>query len=148
MHCSDYITEKFWINSLRSGVVPIVWGPSKSDVIEVAPENSFIHFEDFDTVEDLVDYISYLDNNDEEYRKFFKWRENGTTKIQSFEKEEKYDKFSTDQVCEDLYKIRTKKQTIKSIYENFTGGEPPECLQVTAFRKLVGFIRKFLGNYF
>ena len=31
-HCNDYISEKFWRNSLGQGAVPIVYGPHPDDV--------------------------------------------------------------------------------------------------------------------
>ena len=36
-HCNDYISEKFWRNSLAQGLVPIVSGPHPDDVKAVAP---------------------------------------------------------------------------------------------------------------
>ena len=79
-HCKDYISEKFWTNSLVYERVPIVYGPSKSDLEAVAPEHSFIHVEDFGDGNDdeglkkLVDYINYLDKNDTAYMEYHKWR--------------------------------------------------------------------------
>ena len=29
VHCNDYISEKFWRNSLGTGAVPVVYGPHK-----------------------------------------------------------------------------------------------------------------------
>ena len=29
LHCNDYISEKFWRNSLQTGAVPVVFGPHK-----------------------------------------------------------------------------------------------------------------------
>jgi len=75
--CKDYMTEKFWFNGLRSGAVPVVWGPTKEDVLKVAPSHSFIHADDFATPQDLADYLNYLDSNDYAYRKYLAWREWG-----------------------------------------------------------------------
>lgn len=72
-HCRDYITEKFFINGFRAGVVPIAWGATKADYEAVAPPNSFIYAEDFETVQDLVDYINYLDKNDTAYLEYFRY---------------------------------------------------------------------------
>ena len=38
IHCNDYISEKFWRNSLGQGLVPIVSGPHPDDVKAVAPK--------------------------------------------------------------------------------------------------------------
>jgi len=74
VHCNGYISEKFWRNSLGTGAVPVVYGPHKSDVEAVAPANSYIFAEDFDTPKDLVDYLDYLDKNDTAYEEYHKWR--------------------------------------------------------------------------
>lgn len=73
-HCTDYITEKFFANGLSIGAVPIVWGGLKSDYLAVAPPNSFIHVEDFESASDLAQYINYLDKNDTAYKEYFRWR--------------------------------------------------------------------------
>ncbi|XP_078485211.1 4-galactosyl-N-acetylglucosaminide 3-alpha-L-fucosyltransferase FUT6 [Ciona intestinalis] len=73
-HCKDYVTEKFWKNAIYSGAVPIVWGPSKETLRRIAPTNSYIHVEDFQSLDDLVKYINYLDHNDTAYAEYFKWR--------------------------------------------------------------------------
>ncbi|CAK8686064.1 unnamed protein product [Clavelina lepadiformis] len=72
--CREYLTEKFWYNSLYAGVVPIVWGPSKATVQDLAPPNSFIHVEDFNyNVTKLTNFLKYLEGNDEAYKNYFKW---------------------------------------------------------------------------
>lgn len=73
-HCNDYVSEKFWRNSLGQGAVPIVYGPHPDDVKEMAPEHSYIHAEDFATPADLVEYLDYLDNNDTAYLEYHAWR--------------------------------------------------------------------------
>ena len=74
MHCNDYVSEKFWRNSLHEGAVPIVFGPHPDDVKAMAPEKSYIHTEDFATPKALVDYLNYLDNNDTAYLEYHSWR--------------------------------------------------------------------------
>ncbi|CAK8682482.1 unnamed protein product [Clavelina lepadiformis] len=75
-YCKDYMTEKFWHNSIAHGRVPVVRGPSKVDVERLAPTGSFIHTDDFKTPEDLAKYLLYLDSNDAAYREYFKSVEN------------------------------------------------------------------------
>ena len=75
LHCTDYITEKFWRNALLSGSVPVVWGPRKQDLLRIAPLDSFIFVEDFESAEKLSEYLMFLDKNETEYRKYFRWRE-------------------------------------------------------------------------
>nr|XP_039268205.1 4-galactosyl-N-acetylglucosaminide 3-alpha-L-fucosyltransferase FUT6-like [Styela clava] len=73
--CRDYVTYKFWKNAIYSGAVPIAWGPSKQDLLRLAPKRSFLHIEDFESVGHLVNYLKYIDSNDTAYREFFEWRE-------------------------------------------------------------------------
>ena len=56
----DYISEKFWRNSLASSLVPVVYGPHIDDCKRVAPPNSFIHVSSFKTNVELVQYLDYL----------------------------------------------------------------------------------------
>ena len=74
IHCNDYISEKFWRNSLDQGLVPIVFGPHPDDLAAVAPPNSFIHVENFATKAELVDYLEYLNVNDTAYLAYHQWR--------------------------------------------------------------------------
>jgi len=74
LHCRDYITEKFFINGLVAGVVPVVLGPKKASYEAVAPRNSFIHVEDFRSLSDLAKYLNYLDKNESAYAEYFAWR--------------------------------------------------------------------------
>ena len=65
--CADYITEKFWRNSLQRGLVPMVYGAPREDYARVAPPNSFIHLQDFASMSELADYIRLVDSNDTLY---------------------------------------------------------------------------------
>ncbi|XP_054771278.2 alpha-(1,3)-fucosyltransferase 7-like [Lytechinus pictus] len=75
--CKDYITEKFWLQSLSYGTVPIVLGSKKESYEAVAPPNSYIHFSDYDSVGNFVAFLKRLDKDDEAYRKFYDWRTKG-----------------------------------------------------------------------
>ena len=72
-HCRYYITEKFWDMAFGHDTVPVVWGAPLNDVISVAPPNSFIHSDNFESPETLARYLDFLDRNDDEYRKYFAW---------------------------------------------------------------------------
>lgn len=76
--CDEYISEKFWDNCLKQGVVPIVYGGRREAYERVAPPNSFIHISDFSSIKDLAEYLLLLDKNDEMYNSYFKWRLEGT----------------------------------------------------------------------
>ncbi|XP_078577028.1 4-galactosyl-N-acetylglucosaminide 3-alpha-L-fucosyltransferase FUT5-like [Branchiostoma floridae x Branchiostoma japonicum] len=72
--CVDYITEKYWDNSLKNDAVPVVLGAPRSDFERLTPPNSYIHVDDFESPEALAKYLKYLDQNDEEYNKYFAWK--------------------------------------------------------------------------
>ncbi|CAH1786122.1 unnamed protein product [Owenia fusiformis] len=76
-NCRDYITEKLFSNALMNDVVPVVMGAHPDDYRRVAPENSFIHVEDFPNPAELAEHINYLDQNDDEYNKLFQWKGTG-----------------------------------------------------------------------
>ena len=71
--CVDYITEKYWRNSLERGLVPVVLGGATYDPELVIP-GSFINAADFNSVKDLADYLKYLDKNDTAYNQYFQWK--------------------------------------------------------------------------
>ncbi|XP_071814779.1 alpha-(1,3)-fucosyltransferase C-like [Apostichopus japonicus] len=72
--CSEYITEKFWQALADFELVPIVVGTSKTDYERVAPPNSFIFADDFDSVRDLARYIRKVATNTTLYNQYHHWR--------------------------------------------------------------------------
>eukprot|EP00057_Strongylocentrotus_purpuratus_P002038 XP_003723715.1 PREDICTED: alpha-(1,3)-fucosyltransferase 5-like [Strongylocentrotus purpuratus] len=75
--CPEYITEKLWFNSLAVGTVPIVFGAPKADYERLTPPHSFIHLDDFKTVQEFIDYIHLLDRDQQKYLEYFSWRRLG-----------------------------------------------------------------------
>lgn len=71
-HCRDYITEKFFRNSLEAGAVPVVWGAVQEDYEAIAPKGSFINMDNFSNPKQLIEYLRYLDKNDTAYASYFK----------------------------------------------------------------------------
>ncbi|QQP36011.1 Alpha-1_3-fucosyltransferase, partial [Caligus rogercresseyi] len=71
--CKDYATEKFY-DVMKYDVVPVVYGLANYSAL--APPHSYIDVRDFKSPKALGEYLTYLDKNDEEYLKYFKWREN------------------------------------------------------------------------
>ncbi|KFD63550.1 hypothetical protein M514_01618, partial [Trichuris suis] len=69
--CTDYITEKYF-ERLNDLVVPIVFGRKIYEA--VVPNNSFIAVDDFDNPEKLADYLKRLNEDDDQYFKYFEWR--------------------------------------------------------------------------
>lgn len=84
--CDDYITEKFW-RALDMGVVPVVVGASYDQYLKVAPPNSFIHVDQFDSINELAAHLQLLNTNDVQYKEYFKWRNEGTVKTHSLEEQ-------------------------------------------------------------
>lgn len=74
----DYITEKFWNNALLGGAVPVVLGPPRSHYEAVAPKGSFIHVDDFRSVEELGKFLKDLAEDKERYASYFAWHLNYT----------------------------------------------------------------------
>ena len=69
--CRDYVTEKAF-TPLLYGMVPIVLGDV--DYVSHLPPNSFIDIRDFASPKDLANYLIKVDNDDELYNSYFKWR--------------------------------------------------------------------------
>ena len=76
----DYITEKFWYNALVGGAVPVVLGPPREQYEAVAPKDSFIHVDDFSSVEDLGEFLRKLAEDKQRYASYFNWRLKYTAK--------------------------------------------------------------------
>ena len=71
--CKNYITEKTFHNAFLSDAVPIVAGTVKNEYLNLLPDDSFLHVDDFSDVEELSEKIKYLVNNDEQYLEYFSW---------------------------------------------------------------------------
>eukprot|EP01132_Coremiostelium_polycephalum_P002903 gene2903-3614_t len=71
--CRGYFTEKP-VQCYESGTVPIVM--MHPDTLKYLPRGSYIYVGDFNSAKELADYLIYLDKNDEEYKRYFKWRTN------------------------------------------------------------------------
>jgi hypothetical protein len=70
---TDYVTEKFF-QPLIAGSVPVYLGAP--NIEEFAPgDNCYINVNSFTSVKLLADYILELDNNDEKYEEYLKWKE-------------------------------------------------------------------------
>ncbi|XP_062396192.1 alpha-(1,3)-fucosyltransferase 7-like [Sardina pilchardus] len=75
---TDYITEKVWKNAFKGGAIPVVLGPPREQYEAVLPKNSFIHVDDFSTVEELGIFMKALAADKERYASYFAWRLNYT----------------------------------------------------------------------
>lgn len=70
--CLDYYSEKFSETVLDGHTIPVVMGGAEYK--EVGMPRSYIDVNDFDTIEDLGNYIKYLDENEDAYNRHFEFR--------------------------------------------------------------------------
>ncbi|XP_012694150.2 alpha-(1,3)-fucosyltransferase 7-like [Clupea harengus] len=104
----DYITEKFWYNAFIGGAVPVVLGPSREQYEAVAPKDSFIHVDDFRSIEELGEFLRKLAKDKQHYASYFNWRLKYTVKRFGDWKDEfcricpKVSSFQTQKVYDDL----------------------------------------------
>ncbi|KAH3882516.1 hypothetical protein DPMN_006456 [Dreissena polymorpha] len=77
-NCRDYITEKFFVTGLQHEVIPIVMGGAPEDYARASPPHSFIHVDDFQSPEELAKYLRMLDENDDLYNAYFRWKGTGS----------------------------------------------------------------------
>uniref|UniRef100_A0A7M4FY70 Fucosyltransferase n=1 Tax=Crocodylus porosus TaxID=8502 RepID=A0A7M4FY70_CROPO len=75
----DYITEKLWRNALLAGTVPVVLGPPRANYEKFIPADSFIHVEDFGSMQELASFIKSM--NASHYRQFFEWKKTHKVKL-------------------------------------------------------------------
>lgn len=71
--CSDYVTEKLF-NVLEYNVVPIVLG--HADYSSIAPPDSVIDANDFDSPRALAHFLLDVADNYEDYVRYFQWKKN------------------------------------------------------------------------
>lgn len=76
-NCKDYITEKFFVNGLGRNIIPIAMGAQPEDYARSAPQHSYIHVDDFESPKALAAYLHKLDQDDEMYNSYFRWKGTG-----------------------------------------------------------------------
>lgn len=69
--CIDYVTEKLF-RTMHNYVIPVVF--NGADMNRFVPPYSVINANDFETVEDLADYLKFLSKDLDEYKKYFWWK--------------------------------------------------------------------------
>ena len=97
------------------------------------PLDSFMFAEDYETPKKLAEYLKYLNSNDDEYRKYFRWRENGSMSDKKMINmtRERFPELNVEEetigFCEKLRKNNGKK-TVKSLVSEFIQNNPKECI--------------------
>ncbi|XP_043541231.1 4-galactosyl-N-acetylglucosaminide 3-alpha-L-fucosyltransferase 9-like [Chiloscyllium plagiosum] len=91
----DYITKKLY-NTFLAGTVPVVLGPSRKNYENYIPADSFIHVDDFKSAQELAAYLNMLNDNEDLYMNYFKWRKYYTVRMTRF-----WDEHACN-VCEDI----------------------------------------------
>ncbi|CAJ1390973.1 unnamed protein product [Effrenium voratum] len=72
--CQGYVTEKFF-RGLRWGMVPLALGGlGRKDYERILPGTSFLHVDDFRSVQDLAKELLAIDADDARYNRFHDWR--------------------------------------------------------------------------
>lgn len=61
----------------RNDVIPIVMGAAPEDYARAAPYMSYIHVDNFQSPEHLAAYLHKLDQNDDLYNEYFRWKGTG-----------------------------------------------------------------------
>ena len=62
------------IYDFRRDLVPIVMGARPQDYERAAPYKSYIHVDDFEGPKELAEFLKKLEENDELYNDYFRWK--------------------------------------------------------------------------
>ena len=76
--CVDYVTEKFYRNGLKFGMVPVVLGGGNYSDPYVAPPGSYINVRDFESVQELAEFLKKVGSDPQLYNPYFQWYSNYT----------------------------------------------------------------------
>ncbi|XP_070160204.1 4-galactosyl-N-acetylglucosaminide 3-alpha-L-fucosyltransferase FUT6 [Polyergus mexicanus] len=74
-NCREYLTEKVFWNAYGKLAVPIIMGASRYDCRRLLPPHSFLHTDEFASVDSLADYLKYLDRDNNRYIEYHEWRD-------------------------------------------------------------------------
>ncbi|VDO08584.1 unnamed protein product [Rodentolepis nana] len=78
----EYVSSDTELN-FSNGMVPIVLGAYKEDYENVLPPHSYINVDDFDSIQELAEYLQFLDKNDTAYAQYFAWTKHGRIIVNS-----------------------------------------------------------------
>ncbi|XP_067940336.1 alpha-(1,3)-fucosyltransferase 7-like [Watersipora subatra] len=109
--CDDYVTEKFW-NSLIVGLIPVVRG-RRVDYKRIAPPNSYIHVDEFDSLETLAKHLDMVASNFTLYSQYHEWRTRFRARLLSAA-------VVSNWMCALCEKVHEKRQQCVDVYEVFS----------------------------
>ena len=69
--CDEYISDKYWINAIAHGSVPVVLGGANYS--ELAIPGSFINANQFHDIESLGNYLKKVGSDEQFYLKYLEW---------------------------------------------------------------------------
>lgn len=73
LYCLDYVIEKYWYMLFDYDIVLVVFGGVLYDQ-KIVIFGFFINVLDFVLIKILVDYLFFLDRNENVYNEYFLWR--------------------------------------------------------------------------
>ena len=105
-YCMDYITEKFYNNSLKNEVVPVIisWVNTSVTPPLTVPPGSFINALDYPTVQELANYMAKVSSSPTLYNEYFRWRSTYDVILDSY----------TRTFCELCKKVHLDQHSVKS----------------------------------
>ncbi len=115
--CKEYVTESFF--KMDNYILPIVL--REEDLLKLAPKDSFLAVDNFTSVEALGKYLKRLDENDDEYARYFQWRNDKKIGYNGC-----YHDKGLCQLCDLLHKGNLGEMIVDDA-ETFWGFEDNEC---------------------
>lgn len=70
--CEDYVTEKIWKIMPDINIIPVVMG--RANYSDILPQHSYIDIGDFNSPEQLAEYMKLLNESDDLYNSYFQWK--------------------------------------------------------------------------
>ncbi|XP_067947580.1 alpha-(1,3)-fucosyltransferase C-like [Watersipora subatra] len=125
--CDDYITEKFWI-SLIEGMIPIVKG-RRVDYKKFAPDNSYIHADDFESVSHLASHLKTVFSDSKLLSSYHQWRSSYVVELRLLSSNKLW-------MCDLCQQVHESERKTIDVYEQFS--EDTRCYTFDRKRNRTG----------